>query len=85
MRALYAFLIAFATLWAMPRDAGAQILYVTNRPGGGAVVVSEYNAATGELINANFITGLSSENDEGLALLRNTLFVANSNNGTVGA
>lgn len=83
--AFYPFLIAIAMLWAIPRDAGAQILYVTSRPGSGAVVVSKYNAITGALINANFITGLSSENDEGLALLGNTLFVADCGRDTVGA
>ena len=85
MRALLPFLIAFATLWSMPRNARAQILYVTNRPGNGAVVVSKYNAITGALINANFITGLSNHNDEGLALLGNTLFVADCGRDTVGA
>ena len=85
LRALYPFLIAVAVLWAMPRNAQAQILYVTNRPGSGAVVVSKYNAITGALINANFITGLSNHNDIGLAVLGNTLFVADCGRDTVGA
>jgi hypothetical protein len=71
LRAFYAFLIAFAALWAMPRNACAQ-LYVINNFGG----VSEYNATTGEVINASFITGLI--DPAGLAVKGNTLFVANS-------
>jgi hypothetical protein len=54
LSAFYAFLIAIAALWAMPRTAHAQ-LYVINKPGGGAQVVSKYNATTGALINASFI------------------------------
>ena len=43
LHAFYSFLIAIAVLWAMPRNACAQ-LYVTNGAGGGGVeVVSEYN------------------------------------------
>ena len=78
MRAFYAFLMAIAVL----RNARAQ-LYVSSRPEGGLFgVVSEYNATTGEVINANFITGLGAP--AGLALLGNTLFVANLVSGTVG-
>jgi len=51
LRALYAFLIAIAVLWAMPRKAHAQ-LYVV-QPGAG--IVSEYHATTGQLIKARFI------------------------------
>ena len=51
MRALYPFLFAIAAVWAMPRNAHAQ-LYVTSD------VVSKYSATTGEVINASFITGL---------------------------
>jgi DNA-binding beta-propeller fold protein YncE len=80
LRACYAFLIAIAALWAMPRTAHAQ-LYVINKPGGGAQVVSKYNATTGALINASFITGLSNlvgVPDLGLAVSGNTLFVADA-------
>ena len=65
----------------MPKNACAQ-LYVTSRPGSGAGVVSEYDASTGKVINANFITGL--DGPDGLAVLGNTLFVANQGIGTVG-
>ena len=65
MRAFYAFLIAIAVLWAVLRNARAQ-LYVSSRPEGGLFgVVSEYNATTGEVIKVNFITGLG--NPEGIA------------------
>jgi DNA-binding beta-propeller fold protein YncE len=78
LRAYYAFLIAIAALWAMPRTAHAQ-LYVINTPGGGGqVVVSKYNATTGAAINASFITGLINLTfapDFGLAVSGNTLFV----------
>src|ERR1700751_1963305 len=58
--ASYLLIIAIAVLWAVPKDACAQ-LYVFNRPEGrfGGEVVSEYNATTGAAINANFITGLT--------------------------
>ena len=66
MPAFYAFLIAIAVLWAVLRNARAQ-LYVSSRPEGGLFgVVSEYNATTGEVIKANFITGLG--NPEGIAV-----------------
>jgi hypothetical protein len=81
-RALYAFLIAIAVIWAMPRKAHAQ-LYVTKRPGGGNGVVSEYNATTGAAINVSFITGLTNEMDFGLAVSGNTLLLADINSGTV--
>jgi len=55
LRAFYPFVIAIAVLWAMPRNAHAQ-LYVTQR---GAGIVGEYDATTGFAINANFITGLN--------------------------
>jgi DNA-binding beta-propeller fold protein YncE len=78
LRALYAFLITIAVLWAMPRNAHAQ-LYVTQFTGNS---VSEYDTKTGALINASFITGLNGP--IGLALSGNTLFVVNQGNGTVG-
>src|ERR1700758_3714909 len=79
--AFYPFLIAITALGVMPKNACAQ-LYVTSRPGSGAGVVSEYDASTGKVINANFITGL--DGPDGLAVLGNTLFVANQGNGAVG-
>jgi hypothetical protein len=77
LRAFYPFVIAIAVLWAMPRNAHAQ-LYITQDNG----TVSEYDATTGAAINANFITGL--DVPSGLAVKGNTLFVANQGNGTVG-
>ena len=79
LRAFYPFLIAAAALSAMPRNARAQ-LYVTQRSPDG--IVSKYNATTGTLIKAHFITGLNQP--QGLAVLGNTLFVANFGSGTVG-
>jgi hypothetical protein len=75
LRALYAFLITIAVLWAMPRNAHAQ-LYVTQ-----GNIVSEYDAKTGAAINPNFIAGLSSPFQ--IVLLGNTLFVSNLS-GTIG-
>ncbi len=69
LRAFFPFVIVTAVLWAMPRNAHAQ-LYVTQQ---GAGIVSEYNATTGGAINANFITGLNSLGF--LALKGDTLFV----------
>jgi hypothetical protein len=54
--ALCTLLIGIATLWAMPRSARAQLLYVVQNT---ANSVGEYNVITGAVINANFITGLS--------------------------
>jgi hypothetical protein len=79
-RAFYAFLIAGAAFWAIPRIANAH-LYVTQGPSGHGFV-SKYDAATGVPIDANFITGLGSPN--GIALLGNKLFVASYTSGTVG-
>jgi hypothetical protein len=81
LRAFYAFLIVIAALWAMPRNACAQ-LYVTQAGERGALV-SEYNANTGKLIKAKFIKGVLlvglavSDND-------NILFVTSAGTGTVG-
>jgi len=78
-RALCALLLGIAALWAMPRSARAQV-YVSQVFNGG---VGKYNATTGAVINANFVTGLSQP--QGLALSGNNLFVATNNNGgTVG-
>ena len=80
MRALYPFLIATAALWAMPKNASAQ-LYVIEFPGG-LGVVGKYDAKTGAAISS-FITGLNVP--QWLAVKGNTLFVANSDfSGTVG-
>jgi hypothetical protein len=81
LRAFYPFLIAITALGVMPKNACAQ-LYVTSRPGSGAGVVSEYDASTGKVINANFITGL--DGPQGLAVLGDTLFVSNEGGTTVG-
>ena len=73
----YAFLIVIAVLWALPKGARAQLL-VTNTPAGAGVgtgVVSEYDATTGHLIKAKFITGLTSPS--GLAVSGDKLFVSN--------
>ena len=78
LRAFYPFVIAIAVPWAMSTNAQAQ-LYLTQEDAG---VVSKYDAKTGAVINANFITGLSFP--AGLALRGNTLFVVNNLNGTVG-
>jgi DNA-binding beta-propeller fold protein YncE len=77
-RAFYAFLTAFAALWAMPRNACAQ-LYVAQT---NANIVSEYDAKTGAVINANFIMGLNAPT--AVAVKGNTLFVANFFGDTVG-
>jgi hypothetical protein len=79
---LYVFLIAVAAVWAIPRNAHAQ-LYVTHEPGG-AGVVGAYDAKTGAAINASFITGLN--NPVGLVVKgsTNTLFVANLASGQQG-
>ena len=83
LRAFYPFLIAAAALWAMPKNARAQ-LYVTELPGGGDIgVVGKYDAKTGAAISPSFITGLS-EPEGDLAVLGNTLFVANTVGNTVG-
>jgi hypothetical protein len=71
LRALYLMLIAGSALLAIPRCADAQ-LYVTQVQAG---TVSEYNATTGALMNASFITGLSTPN--ALLLSGNNLLVAN--------
>jgi hypothetical protein len=77
LRAFYPFVIGIAVLWAVPRNAHAQ-LYVTQSGDS----VGEYNTTTGEVINASFITGL--DLPIGLALRGNTLFVVNFGPGTVG-
>jgi hypothetical protein len=46
--------------------------------------VGEYNATTGEAVDAEFITGAPPFDPIGLALLGNTLLVVDQSNGTVG-
>jgi WD40 repeat protein len=70
---------AKAGLWPMPRNAHAQLYVIRDSKTG---IVSEYDAKTGEVINANFITGLS--RPVALAVNGNTFFVTNENGGTVG-
>ncbi len=79
MHALYAFLIVVAGLWAMPRNARAN-LYITQAATVGVPtgVVSEYNASTGTPFNKKFITGLNAP--IALALSDGILFVLNRGN-----
>ena len=83
LRALYPFLIVIAALWAMPKNAHAQ-LYVTEFPQGGGPIgfVGKYDGTTGAAISPSFIIGLSFP--RGLAVLGNTLFVSTEGNNTVG-
>jgi hypothetical protein len=81
LRAFYPFLIAIAALWAMPKNAHAQ-LYVTEDTGDIGGVVDKYDATTGAAISPSFITGLGFL--FGLAVLGNKLFVVDVGNGTVG-
>src|ERR1700739_4797301 len=75
LRAFYPFLIAIAALWAMPKNAHAQ-LYVTEVPGDNGGVVDKYDAKTGAAISPSFITGLN--DPQWLAVKGNTLFVSNT-------
>jgi hypothetical protein len=78
-RALCTLLLGIAALWAMPKSARAQLLYVVQNT---ANSVGEYNATTGAAINANLITGLNGP--VGLVLSGNSLFVTNDAGSTVG-
>jgi hypothetical protein len=78
-RALCTLLLGIAGLWAMPRSANAQQLYVgqydvTN-------TVGEYSATTGA-VNTNFSTITGLNGPAGLALSGNDLFVANYGGGS---
>src|SRR6266849_456541 len=73
-RVLCTLLLCIAALWAMPRNAHAQ-LYVSQYVGASSGSVGEYNASTGAAINANLITGLNTPT--GLVVAGNILFVAN--------
>jgi hypothetical protein len=64
----------------MPRNAQAQLYILQNNPSQ-VGIVSEYSTK-GELINANFITGLSDPVQ--IAVSDNALFVTNNEGGTVG-
>jgi hypothetical protein len=88
LRALYAICIVMAGLWAMPGNARAN-LYITQAATVGVPtgVVSEYNAFTGRLVHAQFITWLN--NPDSIAFFHGRtvfgrLFVANAIGGTVG-
>jgi hypothetical protein len=77
LRACYVFLIAIAVLSAMPKNANAQVYVLQINPASGTV--SKYSTE-GDLINANFITGLNGP--IGLVLSGDVLFVGNA--GSVG-
>jgi hypothetical protein len=79
LRAAYLFPIVIAALWAMPRNARAQ-LYVTQAGG----LVSEYNATTGKLIKAKFIKGLYVPVGLAVSDKDNVLFVTSVTTGRVG-
>jgi hypothetical protein len=64
-------IIAIAVLWAMPKNARAQ-LYVSQEPFGKPGFVSEYNATTGDVLIREFIPELV--DPHGLALLSSTQF-----------
>jgi len=67
-RVLCTTLLCIAALWAMPRGARAQLYIVqesaSTLPTGSA---GEYNATTGAVIDANFITGLNAPYELALA------------------
>jgi hypothetical protein len=79
--AFYAFLIASAVVWAIPRTARAQ-LYVANQPSLDVGIVSEYDTVTGAVLNSQLITGLAAPNS--LLVDHNILFVTDGTKGTVG-
>jgi hypothetical protein len=80
LHAFHPFFIAVAVLWAVPRNAQAQVYVLEQSTTSGTVSVSEYSTK-GELINANFITGLSATQ---IAVSGNNLFVVNYPLGTNG-
>lgn len=80
LRALHPFLISVAVLWAVPRNAQAQVYVLEQSTTSPTGSVSEYSAR-GELINANFIIGLSANQ---IAVSGNNLFVVNYPVGTNG-
>ena len=74
-------LIAVTAVWAIPRNACAQLYIAQQGAGERSGVVREYDASTGAVINAKFITGL--QQPVALALSDDDLFVANMG-GSVG-
>jgi hypothetical protein len=80
LHAFHPFLIAVAVLWAVPRNAQAQVYVLEQGPSSFTSFVSEYSTK-GELINANFITGLTASE---IAVSGNNLFVVNYPLGTNG-
>jgi hypothetical protein len=68
-RGICALLLGIAALWAMPRNAHAQLYVAVYN----SDAVGKYNTTTGAVINANFITGLY--RPTGLAVSGNNLFV----------
>src|ERR1700757_4465107 len=89
-RSLCTVLIGIAALWAMPGSAQAQSALLVTQSGQNAS--NEYDATTGALIKANFITGITSPS--GMLVSGNTLYVAtgevnggfiNTYNATTGA
>jgi hypothetical protein len=74
-------LIAVTAVWAIPRNACAQLYIAQQGAGERSGVVREYDASTGAVINARFITGL--QQPVALALSDDDLFVANMG-GSVG-
>jgi WD40 repeat protein len=82
-RAFCTLLIGIAALWAMPRSARAQLYVSQTGSGANTGTVSEYDATTGAVINANLITGVGQAG--AIFLSGNTLYVANASAaGTVG-
>ena len=82
-RAFCTLLIGIAALWAMPRSARAQLYVSQTGNGANTGTVSEYDATTGAVINANLITGV--EQAGAISLSGNILYVANASAfGTVG-
>ena len=85
-RAVCSLLLGIAALRAMPRSARAQLYVSQVGNGANTGTVGTYDATTGAVINAKFITGV---NDAGAIMLSgNTLFLANNGlfgtNGEVG-
>lgn len=78
-RSLCTILVGIAALWAIPGSARAQqapqqVLLVSQGSGGLNGSVNAYDAATGALIKANFISGFTSPS--GMLVSGNTLYVA---------
>jgi hypothetical protein len=63
LRALYAFLITIAAVWVMPRNVDAQLYIDQINQKTDIGLLSKYNATTGAVIKADFITGLDFPQD----------------------